>query len=68
MCFCERVTLGEIRDAVSGPIPPSDLDGLRRRTRVLTGRCQGFSCGVRVGVELASLTGQEVGSLWRQGA
>ena len=68
VCFCERVTLGEIRDAVSGPIPPSDLDGLRRRTRALTGRCQGFSCGVRVGVELASLTGQEVGSLWRQGA
>ncbi len=53
VCFCERVTLGELRDAARGPIPASDLDGLRRRTRALTGRCQGFSCGVRVGVELA---------------
>ena len=30
------------------PIPPTDLDGLRRRTRVLMGRCQGFFCGAHV--------------------
>jgi glycerol-3-phosphate dehydrogenase len=48
VCFCERVTLGEIRDAFASPIPPSDLDGLRRRTRVLMGRCQGFFCGAEV--------------------
>ncbi len=32
VCFCERVTAGEIRDAFDSTIPPVDLDGLRRRT------------------------------------
>ena len=45
VCFCERVTAGEIHDAFQSPIPPVDLDGLRRRTRVMNGRCQGFYCG-----------------------
>jgi glycerol-3-phosphate dehydrogenase len=48
VCFCERVTRGEILDALASPIPPVDLDGLRRRTRVLMGRCQGFYCGAEV--------------------
>jgi glycerol-3-phosphate dehydrogenase len=48
VCFCERVTRGEIVDAMATPIPPVDLDGLRRRTRVLMGRCQGFYCGAHV--------------------
>jgi glycerol-3-phosphate dehydrogenase len=47
-CHCERVTRGEIRDARAGPLPPADLDGLRRRTRVLNGRCQGFYCAATV--------------------
>ena len=42
VCFCERVTRGEIRDALTATVPAIDLDGLRRRTRVLMGRCQGF--------------------------
>ncbi len=45
VCHCERVTAGEIRDALRSPLPPVDLDGLRRRTRALMGRCQGFYCG-----------------------
>jgi len=48
VCFCERVTRGEVRDAFASTIPPSDLDGLRRRTRALMGRCQGFYCGAEV--------------------
>lgn len=48
VCFCERVTLGEVRDALASAIPPGDLDGLRRRTRVAMGRCQGFFCGAEV--------------------
>jgi glycerol-3-phosphate dehydrogenase len=48
VCHCERVTRGEIRDALASPVPPADLDGLRRRTRVLNGRCQGFYCGAAV--------------------
>jgi glycerol-3-phosphate dehydrogenase len=48
VCFCERVTRGEIRDALASVIPPTDLDGLRRRTRATMGRCQGFYCGAEV--------------------
>ncbi|MFJ7070510.1 FAD-dependent oxidoreductase [Streptomyces sp. NPDC101115] len=48
VCHCERVTLGEIRDALASTVPPASLDGLRRRTRARAGRCQGFSCGAAV--------------------
>jgi glycerol-3-phosphate dehydrogenase len=48
VCFCERVTAGELRDACCSTIPPAGLDGLRRRTRVMNGRCQGFFCGAEV--------------------
>jgi glycerol-3-phosphate dehydrogenase len=49
VCFCERVTAGEIRDACRSAIPPADLGGLRRRTRAMNGRCQGFFCAAEVG-------------------
>jgi glycerol-3-phosphate dehydrogenase len=48
VCLCERVSAGEIRDALASTLPPRDVDGLRRRTRALGGRCQGFHCGPRV--------------------
>jgi glycerol-3-phosphate dehydrogenase len=64
VCFCERVTRGEIRDAARSPIPPADLDGLRRRTRVLTGRCQGFFCGAHVAREYARFSGKQAGTPW----
>ena len=54
VCFCERVTAGEIRDTFSSPIPPVTLDGLRRRTRAHNGRCQGFYCGAEVSELLAT--------------
>jgi glycerol-3-phosphate dehydrogenase len=52
VCFCERVTRGEIDAALAGPIPPADADGLRRRTRALMGRCQGFFCGAEIAAAL----------------
>ncbi|MFC8343257.1 FAD-dependent oxidoreductase [Streptomyces sp. NPDC057280] len=48
VCHCERVSRGEIRDALASAIPPGSLDGLRRRTRARGGRCQGFYCGAAV--------------------
>lgn len=48
VCHCERVSRGEIRDALAGTVPPGSLDGLRRRTRARSGRCQGFYCGAAV--------------------
>jgi glycerol-3-phosphate dehydrogenase len=57
VCFCERVTRGEIDAALRGPIPPADADGLRRRTRALMGRCQGFYCGAEVAAALEASDG-----------
>ncbi|OIJ99997.1 FAD/NAD(P)-binding oxidoreductase [Streptomyces sp. MUSC 14] len=48
VCHCERVSRGEIRDALASPIPPRSLEGLRRRTRARAGRCQGFYCGAAI--------------------
>ncbi len=58
VCHCERVTAGEIRDACESPVPPVDLDGLRRRTRALMGRCQGFYCTAEVVKRFARHTGR----------
>jgi len=44
VCHCERVSRGELNDAMNSPIPATVLDALRRRTRASQGRCQGFNC------------------------
>ena len=44
VCHCERVSRGELMDALKAPIPATSLDALRRRTRASQGRCQGFNC------------------------
>jgi glycerol-3-phosphate dehydrogenase len=54
VCHCERVTLGEIRDTLASTLPPADLEGLRRRTRAVNGRCQGFYCGASVAGRLTA--------------
>lgn len=48
VCHCEWVTRGEIEVACQGPLPAGDLGGLKRRTRAMMGRCQGFYCGAEV--------------------
>ncbi len=44
ICLCELVTRDEIDAALSGPLPAGNLGGLKRRTRAMMGRCQGFNC------------------------
>jgi glycerol-3-phosphate dehydrogenase len=66
VCFCERVSLGEIRDAANGTIPPVDVDGLRRRTRALMGRCQGFFCGAQIPALLAEHGDRRVAELMEE--
>ncbi|MDD3831901.1 MAG: NAD(P)/FAD-dependent oxidoreductase [Clostridia bacterium] len=48
VCRCERITEGEILDAINSPLSPSSLDALKRRVRVGMGRCQGGFCTARV--------------------
>jgi len=45
ICRCEGVTEGEILDAIHRNPKPTDLDGIKRRTRAQMGRCQGGFCG-----------------------
>lgn len=58
LCYCERVSAGEVVDATHAPIPARTLDGVRRRTRALQGRCQGFNCQAAVAALLARESGQ----------
>lgn len=44
LCHCELVTRREVEAALVGPLGARTLAGLKRRTRVTMGRCQGFYC------------------------
>ena len=68
VCHCERVTRGEIRDALASTVPAADLNGLRRRTRALNGRCQGFFCAAAVARLVADIGGTGRDSLAGVGA
>jgi glycerol-3-phosphate dehydrogenase len=48
VCHCEWVTRSEIEAACTGILPADDLSGIKRRTRAMMGRCQGFYCGAEV--------------------
>jgi glycerol-3-phosphate dehydrogenase len=63
VCHCELATKVEIEEALSGPLPAGDIGGLKRRTRAMMGRCQGFYCSAHVaaiaGGRIAGLAGSE---------
>lgn len=63
VCHCERVTAEEIVAACTSSVPAADLDGVRRRTRALTGRCQGFHCTAGVARCAAGALGTAVAAL-----
>ena len=44
ICRCEKVTEGEIVDAINGPLGARTVDGIKRRVRATAGRCQGGFC------------------------
>jgi glycerol-3-phosphate dehydrogenase len=48
VCRCNMVTEGEILDALGTNIKPRTLDGIKRRTGSVMGRCQGAFCGVKI--------------------
>jgi glycerol-3-phosphate dehydrogenase len=63
VCHCERVSRGELLDATRAAIPARDLDGLRRRTRAMQGRCQGFNCHAALVAFLSKETGRSAETL-----
>ena len=68
--FLRKHLRGELRNALDSCPGAATLDGLKRRTRVLTGRCQGFNCCVPIAemisqhykIPLASVTKRGPGS------
>ena len=48
ICLCRSITRGEILAAMRSPLPPTTLDGLKRRTGVMLGDCQGNLCMPRL--------------------
>ena len=63
VCHCERVTHDEIHDACTNLPPATTLDGVRRRTRALAGRCQGFYCSAEV-CAIAAAVGDRTMAEW----
>ena len=70
VCRCEKVTEGEILDAIRAPLPAKTVDAVKRRVRAGMGRCQGGFCRPRVmeilsrewGVPLSEIRMGEKGS------
>ncbi len=54
VCYCEQVTLGEIKDCLSRSVPPRTIKALKKRLRIGFGRCQGGFCQTRTLIELAN--------------
>jgi glycerol-3-phosphate dehydrogenase len=57
VCRCEKVTEGEIVEAIHRPAGARNLDAIKRRTRQGMGRCQGGFCTPRV----VSILARELG-------
>jgi glycerol-3-phosphate dehydrogenase len=53
ICRCETVTEAEIVAAIHAPCGARTVDGVKRRVRAGSGRCQGGFCGPRVTAILA---------------
>ena len=53
ICRCEGVSEGEILAAIRANPRPTDVDGVKRRTRAQMGRCQGGFCSPAI-IELLS--------------
>ena len=67
VCSCENVSRGEITRALDSPLRPRTLDAVKRRTRVLTGRCQGFECRVGVAELISEHCGIPIDRVTRRG-
>jgi glycerol-3-phosphate dehydrogenase len=48
ICRCESITEGEIVDAIHRKVGARTVDGVKKRVRPGSGRCQGGFCGPRV--------------------
>ena len=70
ICRCEKITEGEIVEAIRSPIGARSLDGVKRRVRAGLGRCQGGFCSPKImeilsrelKIDILNITKSEKGS------
>jgi glycerol-3-phosphate dehydrogenase len=67
VCRCEKVSEGEIRDAIHRNPPAHDIDGVKRRTRSGMGRCQGGFCMPYVMKLLSDENGEPMETVTKNG-
>jgi glycerol-3-phosphate dehydrogenase len=67
VCRCEEISEGEIIDAIHSLIPPTTIDGVKRRVRAGMGRCQGGFCQPAVVSLLAKESHQDILSTVKKG-
>lgn len=60
ICRCENVTEGEIVDSINRTLGARTIDGVKRRCRPGSGRCQGGFCGPRVQEIISRETGMNI--------
>ena len=67
VCRCENISLGEIKEAVSSPLPATSVDAVKRRTRAGMGRCQSGFCIFQVMEEIAKATKKPFSEIEKDG-
>jgi len=67
VCLCRGVSQAELDAAYDRPLPPTTIDGLKRRCGVTFGDCQGNLCTVDVATSLGARLGIDVTEV-RKGA
>lgn len=67
VCRCEKVTEGEIIDAIHRPIPARSVDAVKRRCRPGMGRCQGGFCMPKVLEILSKELGRDITDITKSG-
>jgi glycerol-3-phosphate dehydrogenase len=67
VCRCEEISEGEIIDAIHSIIPPTTVDGIKRRVRAGMGRCQGGFCQPLVVQLLAKEGNQDLLAIKKKG-
>ncbi|MBR6693134.1 MAG: FAD-dependent oxidoreductase [Clostridia bacterium] len=68
VCRCEKITEGEILEAVRSPLRPKTVDGVKRRVRAGMGRCQGGFCMPTVMEIIAKENGLKLCDITKFGA
>ncbi len=68
ICRCELISEGEIIDALQGPLPARSLDGLKRRVRTGSGRCQGGFCMPNILPIISKIQGIDIEQITKSGS